>query len=99
MTEGECGALSDAIDEHREAASEAVLLEARATCKRLTRKRKEKSLRARKAHNGAMQALPQLQALTSSWRSFVHRASLQQHLLTVGSQWCLSTSRAVPCQQ
>jgi hypothetical protein len=97
MAEGECEALSDAVDEHRGAASEVVLLEARAVCKRLTRKRKEKSQRARKAHNGAMQALPQLQALASSWRTFVHGALLQQRLFAVDSQCFHESCHATPC--
>ena len=63
MAAGDYDTLSRSLEAHRAAASEVTLQEARAERDRLAKKRKKESQRLRKAHAGAMSALPELQAL------------------------------------
>jgi interleukin-1 receptor-associated kinase 1 len=63
MAGGDSDALARALEAHRNMASEEVLQKARVERDRLAKMRKKESQRLRKAHAGAMSALPQLQAL------------------------------------
>ena len=74
---GDCDALSHALETHRGAASEAAVQEARMVRDKLAKARKKESQRLRKAHAGAMSALPQLQVLGEGGNAEALREGLQ----------------------